>query len=118
MCVMWSARRIDRRELLLRGGLLAGGSALAGGLAAGGATARDGTADADAPLFELDPGYVDLTTFLLAPHPRGVREAIERHRRALDANPALYLRESEAALEEDARAAAAAYSGQRPATSR
>jgi selenocysteine lyase/cysteine desulfurase len=105
-------RRIDRRELLLRGGLFAGGSALAGGFAARG---RDGTggaaAAAEAPLFELDPGYVDLTTFLLAPHPRGVREAIERHRGALDANPALYLRESEAALEEAARAAAAAYLG-------
>ena len=70
------------------------------------ATARPRAAEADAasgPLFELDPRYVNLTTFVLASHPRPVREAIERHRRKLDENTALYLRESEVALEEAAR---------------
>ncbi|KUN08297.1 hypothetical protein AQI95_07865 [Streptomyces yokosukanensis] len=38
--------------------------------------------------FELDPGYVHLALSMLAPHPRPVREAVERHRRALDRNPA------------------------------
>jgi selenocysteine lyase/cysteine desulfurase len=43
-----------------------------------------------------------------------VREAIERHRRALDRDAALYLRESEVALEEAARGAAAGYLGAEP----
>jgi selenocysteine lyase/cysteine desulfurase len=41
--------------------------------------------------FALAPDWVHLAGFLLASHPTRVREAIERHRRALDDNPALYL---------------------------
>src|SRR6478735_598095 len=41
--------------------------------------------------FELSPDWVHLGMFLLASHPRRVREAIERHRKALDDNPALYV---------------------------
>jgi selenocysteine lyase/cysteine desulfurase len=41
--------------------------------------------------FELSNDWVHLGMFLLASHPRRVREAIERHRKALDDNPALYL---------------------------
>jgi isopenicillin-N epimerase len=41
--------------------------------------------------FELSPEWVHMAGFLLASHPRPVREAIERHRRELDHNPALYL---------------------------
>jgi isopenicillin-N epimerase len=41
--------------------------------------------------FNVAADYVHLAGFLLASHPRPVREAIERHRRALDDNPALYL---------------------------
>ena len=43
--------------------------------------------------FELSPDWVQLGMFLLASHPRRVREAIERHRKALDDNPTLYLEE-------------------------
>jgi selenocysteine lyase/cysteine desulfurase len=113
-----SPRGIDRRALLLRGGLLVGASSLAG--AAGFVAGREvgesnGAPDtSDTNQFELDPDYVNLTTFLLASHPRIVREAIERHRRELDANPALYLSQSERALEDAARAAAAAYLGAEP----
>ena len=116
--------RLDRRQLLLRGGLLVGASSAAaiGGYAAareltggdGAAASARPTSDGDQRGFALDRDYVNLTTFLLASHPRVVREAIERHRRALDANPALYLRESETALEDAARAAAATYLGARP----
>ena len=115
---MTSPRGIDRRALLLRGGLLVGASSLAG--AAGFVAGRevdesDGAPDtSDTNRFELDPDYVNLTTFLLASHPRIVREAIERHRRELDANPALYLSQSERPLEDAARAAAAAYLGAEP----
>src|SRR6185295_17634522 len=41
--------------------------------------------------FNVSPDYVHLAGFLLASHPRPVREAIERHRKALDENPALYV---------------------------
>ena len=108
--------RVDRRRLLVGGGLLAA-SSLAGGyavgreLADGDGAAGDAAAARDRGPFALDPEYVNLATFLLASHPLPVREAIERHRRALDANAALYLRESEAELEERVRAAAAAYLG-------
>jgi isopenicillin-N epimerase len=39
--------------------------------------------------FSLSPEYVHLGLFLLASHPRPVREAVERHRRLLDENPVL-----------------------------
>jgi len=41
--------------------------------------------------FELSPDWIHLAGFLLASHPKRVRDAIERHRRALDENPALYV---------------------------
>src|SRR4051812_7536038 len=113
---------LTRRRLLAGGGVV-GASALAaaGGDIAAGADdggARQATAaQADAasgPLFELDPRYVNLTTFVLASHPRPVREAIERHRRKLDENTALYLREAEVALEEASRSALAGYLGVKP----
>jgi selenocysteine lyase/cysteine desulfurase len=110
------------RRRLLAGGGVAGASALAaGGYLAGReiagegdggqATAADGSS---APLFDLDPRYVNLTTFILASHPRPVRDAIERHRRRLDANAALYLREAEVSLENASRSALAGYLGVQP----
>jgi len=38
-------------------------------------------------LFDLAPGRMHFASFYLASHPRPVREAIERHRRSLDADP-------------------------------
>ena len=115
---------VTRRRLLAGGGV-AGASALAAGgyIAArelAGKDGDDGQASASAseggrgPLFELDPRYVNLTTFVLASHPRPVREAIERHRRKLDENTALYLREAEVALEDASRSALAGYLGAGP----
>src|SRR5687768_8738724 len=49
--------------------------------------------------------------FVLSSHPRPVREAIERHRRGLDADTARYLRENEAALDGRVAEAAAGYLG-------
>ncbi len=111
---------VTRRRLLAGGGV-AGASALAAGgyLAAREIAGDDDAGDrqataaqadaASGPLFELDPHFVNLTTFVLASHPRPVREAIERHRRKLDENTALYLREAELALEEASRTALAEY---------
>jgi selenocysteine lyase/cysteine desulfurase len=105
--------RLTTRRSLVAGGAVAGASAL--GYIAGreGEGGEDGTAS-DAgrdSLFELDPRYVNLTTFVLAGHPRPVREAIERHRAKLDENTALYLREKEVELEEASRSALAVYLG-------
>ena len=106
---------LDRRALLVRGGVLAGATSLAG--AAGflaGREATDEEAGADPRAFAFAEQYVNLTTFLLASHPRAVRAAIERHRRELDANAALYLHEFESTLEQATRDAAAGYLGTEP----
>jgi len=55
-----------------------------------------------------------MSAFLFASHPRPVREAIERHRRGLDANPHGYL-DAAGGLEERARRAAADFIGTSPA---
>ena len=120
---MRKSRELSRRQLL---GGVAGAStvAAAGGYLAGRriegeddgrAEGPDAApAESQGPLFALDPDYVNLTTFVLASHPRPVRAAIERHRRALDANAAQYLRAHEVSLEEAARKAVAEYLGTDP----
>ncbi|AZF10630.1 Pyoverdin biosynthesis protein PvdN, putative aminotransferase, class V [Pseudomonas sp. R2-37-08W] len=40
-------------------------------------------------LFEQDPDYLHFSNFLVASHPRPVREAIERYRAQIDRNPGL-----------------------------
>jgi len=40
-------------------------------------------------LFEQDPDYLHFSNFLITSHPKPVREAIARHRAALDKNPGL-----------------------------
>jgi len=117
---------------LTRKQLLAGGAAAA----AGGALSSCGGRDRAAPAAQtaiaataapqrpdlstwagvraelgLDPRLRHFTAFLLAPHPRPVREAIERHRRGLDADPAGYLRAAEARV--DVTGPAARYLGAR-----
>src|SRR5207244_11146633 len=59
--------------------------------------------------FNLSRDYIHLTGFLLASHPRPVREAIETHRRGLDENPANYLHDHAQRLEADVLGAAAEY---------
>src|SRR5262249_18583311 len=44
--------------------------------------------------FNLTRDRIHMASFLLASHPRPVREAIENHRRSLDENPADYLHEN------------------------
>ena len=101
---------------LTRTSLLAQGAGLALGLA---------RPAADAPLdprswasvraqFAIPAGVHHLAGFVLAPHPRPVRDAIERHRRGLDADPFRYVHEHQEALETEVRAAAARYLGARP----
>lgn len=61
--------------------------------------------------FALDPHAINFATFLLAPHPRPVRDAIARHARALDRDAKRYLdrQDDMAAAEQRVRTAAAGY---------
>ncbi|WP_437897855.1 aminotransferase class V-fold PLP-dependent enzyme [Sorangium sp. So ce124] len=104
--------KLPRRSLLA--GLLAMGAAGCAG--SGGMTSASARRKAPADPwqgvrgeFNLSPAWIHMTGFLLASHPRPVREAIERLRRELDENPvdALHAHEDLAPVRE----AAAAYMG-------
>lgn len=62
-------------------------------------------------LFPLSRDYIHLATFLLASHPLPVAREIEKHRRALDNNPADYLHERGPLSEIQIAQAAAKYMG-------
>ena len=107
---------MDRRSFLTRAGAVAAAGPLVGALPSPRAEARPPAPDdweAVRAHFELDPDWIHMAGLLLASHPTPVREAIERHRRALNRNPALYW--DEETFEEEARDAAAAYLGADPA---
>ena len=97
---------LDRRRLLARAGTLA---VAPGTLAAAGHGAAPLGWAAVRRQFALARGETNLTTFLLASHPKPVREAIDRYRRALDADAARYLDAHEQALDDATRRAAARY---------
>lgn len=59
--------------------------------------------------FDLNWNYVHMSCFLLASHPKPVKQAIERHRQGLDENPVQYYRENSTRSEEGVRLAAASY---------
>ena len=100
---------LDRRRLLAAAGLAAGAAALGRGEAIAALDPRSW--NSVRAQFALDPRRVHLAAFLLAPHPRPVREAIERHRRALDRDPVGYLHGNERRLDARVRAEAGAYLG-------
>jgi selenocysteine lyase/cysteine desulfurase len=64
--------------------------------------------------FRLDPRLTHFSNFILASHPKPVRQAIARHRAALDADPQTYESANSFALEHEAASAAAAYLGTDP----
>lgn len=64
--------------------------------------------------FRLASGRIHMTQMLLASHPKPVRDAIEKHRDALDANPVDYWENSVEALDNSTRKQAAAYMGVTP----
>jgi selenocysteine lyase/cysteine desulfurase len=118
---------LDRRTLLRRAWWLAGSGALAGLAGCDGDRPR-GRAPATraAPTdpvaasggwagvrarFELDPAKRHFAAFVLASHPRPVAEAIERHRRGLQADPDGYLEDHGGRLDRALHAAAAEYLG-------
>src|SRR5438128_1862191 len=106
---------LDRRSFLGRAGLVLGTGVLAAGCRPRLELVRGETAAdlqdwrAVRGEFNLSRDYIHLTGFLLASHPRPVREAIETHRRRLDENPANYLHDHAQRLEADVLGAAADY---------
>ena len=104
---------LTRTELLARAGAAAGAAAL--GVAPEAEARSLDTWDEVQAQFDLEPGFRNLAGFLLAPHPRPVRDAIARHRRGLDRNPSEYLHANQDSLERSVRASAAAYLGGSPA---
>ncbi|MBK9306851.1 MAG: aminotransferase class V-fold PLP-dependent enzyme [Nitrospira sp.] len=64
--------------------------------------------------FVLSPHLIHLATFFLASHPTPVREAIERYRAGLDADPIGYWQEQEEKQEARVLLAAADYLGAHP----
>ena len=113
---------LGRRELLTRTGIA---------LAAGAIASSAGTTDAVAqgmsawPLtpdtledwtavraqFALTHDFIHMSAMLISSHPKPVREAIDEHRRGMDANPITYLHQNNRRLQEAARAAAGQYLG-------
>jgi selenocysteine lyase/cysteine desulfurase len=83
---------LDRRDFLVRTGLVLAAAGFNGSMleddaaAAAEASAAPGWNTVRAQ-FRLDRGWIHLGAFLLASHPRIVRESIERFRRRLDARP-------------------------------
>lgn len=62
----------------------------------------------------LASDHVHLSSFFLVSHPRTVREAIERHRAAIDANPFNYIEENIYTMPAKIAASAAEYLGGKP----
>lgn len=62
----------------------------------------------------LSPEYVHLSSFFLASHPRPVREAIEKYRRAIDDNPFLFIEENMFTMPARIQTAVAEYTGGKP----
>jgi selenocysteine lyase/cysteine desulfurase len=61
--------------------------------------------------FDLDPSHIHLAAFVLASHPRQVRDAIQLHRDELDKNTDVYLTENQGQLDGSVLQALAAYLG-------
>ena len=96
---------ITRRHLLAAPAALAAGSLLPGSLLAA-ATAQTPPLpdlsdwEAVRAQFALDPAYLHFASFFIASHPTPVRDALEGYRRAIDANPFLFV--ERAMFEDDA----------------
>ncbi|MFT5676030.1 MAG: selenocysteine lyase/cysteine desulfurase [Paraglaciecola sp.] len=79
--------------------------------AAGTANIQPGDWTALRDLFPLTRKYIQLSTFLLASHPKPVSDAIERHRLAFDENPSDYWHHHFQTIDRDISSAAAQYMG-------
>lgn len=110
---------IDRRGFLVRTGLALGATVLAGAFPRAVADqpsprGKFESWDAVRAQFPLSRYLIHLAGFFLASHPTPVREAIERHRTGLDADPIGYWFEQEEKREANVLRAAADYLGVDP----
>ena len=114
------ARSIDRRSFIARSGAVVGAATLLAGCddtpervsatSTAGSEVFDPTDWASVrSQFDLSPDLVHLAAFVLASHPRGVRDAIRRHAAGLDEDTNGYLSSNEVTLEDKVRSAAANY---------
>jgi selenocysteine lyase/cysteine desulfurase len=99
---------LTRKQLLVGA---AAGAAVAG---CGGSTSKPAAYDprdwaSVKAQFALSKDVRHFDAFVLATHPKPVRDAIERHRRGLDADPAGYIHEHEMELDQRVQEAAARY---------
>ncbi len=67
--------------------------------------------DAVRAQFALSDDFIHMSAMLISSHPKPVRDAIDEHRRGLDANPITYLHHNNRRLQDAARAAAGRYLG-------
>jgi selenocysteine lyase/cysteine desulfurase len=109
--------RHDRREFLMLTGTglaaVSAGSLVQPNQAAGQASATDtgnsGSWDTVRAAFDLSEDRIHMSAMLIASHPKPVRDAIEEHRRGLDADPVGYLERNDSRLTRAVRSAAAGY---------
>ncbi len=109
-----------RRDFLLRTGHVIGAVAVASALRNAQVLARSQASST--PLswndvranFNLAPDLIHMSAFFLASHPKPVRDGIEEHRRAFDANPIEYFLGNEQRAEAAVLGAAAHYLGVDP----
>ena len=90
---------LDRRRFLMNSGLTLAGLAATYQSVNGGPKEPSKSTDVSSwagvrEQFGVSPEYIHLSSFFLASHPAPVREAIEKHRRGLDANPFMYVEEN------------------------
>jgi len=111
---------LARRELLTRTAL----ALAAGAIASSGGSVGAAAQAAAVPLaggsdawdyvrgqFALSDDFIHMSAMLIASHPKPVRDAIDEHRRGMDANPITYLQQNNRRLQEAARGAAGQYLG-------
>jgi hypothetical protein len=107
--------RHDRREFLMLTGTglaaVSAGSLVQPNQAAGQESATDtgnsGNWDTVRAAFDLSEDRIHMSAMLIASHPKPVRDAIEEHRRGLDADPVGYLERNDNRLTRAVRSAAA-----------
>jgi len=111
---------LARRELLSRTGLALAAGAVAGSrVSAAAAQSMAHSVEAGSTQtwddvraqVALSDDFIHMSAMLIASHPKPVRDAIEEHRRAMDANPLFYVFENNRSLQEAARTAAGEYLG-------
>jgi isopenicillin-N epimerase len=111
---------LARRELFTRTGLALSAGALASSGGWTTAASQETTASAETVTenwdavraqFALSDEFIHMSAMLIASHPKPVRDAIEAHRRAIDANPLMHVFHHNRMRQDAARTAAGQYLG-------